>query len=118
MTNEPPKRIGLVSDGLGLWALAHVKEAEHSVHYVRADIADIWKADAKAHEKELAVWAENYAALERERADIADIWKAEVDRLRELLLTWQAAYKTGRNEPLAVAYDVTRVCLAAPGVEP
>ena len=37
-----------------------------------ARIADLERqlaADAKAHEKEIAVWAENYAALERQLAD-------------------------------------------------
>ncbi len=37
MTNAP-KRIGLVSDGLGYWALAHKNKADIAVHYIRADL--------------------------------------------------------------------------------
>jgi hypothetical protein len=70
--------------------------------YVRADIADQWKADAKAHEKEIAVWAENYAALERER----DTALAEVERMRtalEHIITSNEAssFRTFPNDYLA-----------------
>lgn len=36
---DAPERIGLISDGLGLWALAEKHEADIATHYVRADIA-------------------------------------------------------------------------------
>lgn len=38
-TLQAPKRIGLISNGLGNWALAHVTESDFSVHYIRTDLA-------------------------------------------------------------------------------
>lgn len=53
-----------------------------------------------------------YASTEREAAaEITrlraerDAFKAEAERLREALERWAAAFKTGRNEPLVIAYE-------------
>lgn len=37
--DDAPERIGIISDGMGCWALAHRDEADHAVHYIRADLA-------------------------------------------------------------------------------
>lgn len=37
--SEAPDRIGLVSDGLGRWALATVDETDYAVHFARIDPA-------------------------------------------------------------------------------
>lgn len=45
MERYPPDRIGIISNGLGQWALAHVDEADDAIHYVRAGVADAQAAD-------------------------------------------------------------------------
>jgi hypothetical protein len=52
MTNNAPERIGLLPDGLGLWALASREEATGAVRYIRADIAQAEKDAAVAAERE------------------------------------------------------------------
>lgn len=37
--DDAPERIGIISDGMGCWALAHRDEADHAVHYTRDDLA-------------------------------------------------------------------------------
>lgn len=58
---------------MGQWGIT---ASPSSVEYVRADLHDATKVQLeKAHEKEVAVWSENYAALERKLAKAVEALK-------------------------------------------
>ena len=59
--SEAPQRIGLISDGLGNWALAHRDEVDTAVHYIRADLAPSPAPDVRELE-----WRDSYG-----------VWRAE-----------------------------------------
>lgn len=66
---------------MGQWGIT---ASPSSVEYVRADLHDATKVQLeKAHEKEVAVWSENYAALERKLAKAVEALRecqAEIDQ--------------------------------------
>jgi hypothetical protein len=86
--SEAPERIWVGVSELGDLAINHKGEKLNGydhVEYIRADCIETLERDAKAHEKEIAVWSENYAAMERKlEAARADTKKAV-----------QAAYEEG-----------------------
>ena len=73
-----PDRIGLISDGLGNWALAYRNEAAYAVHYTRADLCT---ADERvqALEAENARLREYYDAVEA--VDASGYSAAAIERI-------------------------------------
>jgi hypothetical protein len=68
-----------VHAGMDAWATAPVYWRPHEAGTIIATLAARLAADAKAHEKEITVWSENYAALERRLAEV----EAELDAAKE-----------------------------------
>jgi predicted RNase H-like nuclease (RuvC/YqgF family) len=111
MTDTSPETVARM-----IWALKDWGEYDEGViNDRRESAADMLEAlsaerdalsarldvDAKAHEKEIAVWSENYAALERKVAEV----EAERDQLEQDLAdmrdnadsAFRRGYYAGRN---------------------
>jgi septal ring factor EnvC (AmiA/AmiB activator) len=69
----------------------------------------------KGHEKEVYVWSENYASMERRLVaaeQAAATARADADRYRYVLEGVRNAIKTGRNEPLIIWREQIDIALS------
>jgi hypothetical protein len=71
-TDITPESVARIVDKLRGGAFWHYDKAADMLEALSARLS----ADAKAHEKEIAVWSENYTALERKLADV-EAWRKE-----------------------------------------
>ena len=69
-----------------------------------ADALEAMAGEVEAYESARVTWAESMRAWIN-RATVAE---RERDRLKAALKLWQDAWATGRNEPMAIAANVTR----------
>ena len=65
-----PERIGLISDGMGRWALATKEEGHVAVHYIRKDLFDTEHEARVAAEAELAKLRARIAELTTENEQL------------------------------------------------
>lgn len=100
--NTAPERIGLLSDGLGLWALATVDEADIATHYLRADVAQAMVAAALEASVDVLRQRDSYIAPDKMEA---------YDR------GWSRALKTAAPAIRALTPDNARAALEAAKAE-
>ena len=104
-------------------ALAKAIRAEDALTKV-ARLGQEWDADTKAHEKEIAVWSENYAALERERDAainlmtrahkvLVNLDRISVDPVLDPLIDEMAALIFRAMQPRPSGYEAPEIRAAA-----